>query len=958
MSFPQTIENCGLNMKTDDDTQSITVKMKDTTKGLILDYDLLTTPKQFSLTSAGVNFNDGTNNYTTGLERLALVQQAFQAVELPPNATTLKINNDLLMSDGTNSGSIGLNGLNTEITATGDLILNPTGSINANGKTLDMTGGEIHKVPLIHGTNNTDLIIEGKGTGDIILKTNNINRVTVGDNGITTFSTLPECSVVPTSSNQLVNKAYADSITPPNPSLSNVLTSGNSAGSNTINMNNNNITNVNNLNMNVDTTTKKILLNDLTSVNANAPYPYSIGTVDAFDVGITKSSTNKITVTSPSEIAFTELVDPMTPTVSASTLTVGTTELINSFTPSISIGSACSAIFSSNNKLIYTDNVNTKIFYLQNFVGSGFTTIDLASLTTGADNYSARLSLIGIQQFYPISYTSATNCKFFIRMGETSANNNFYLVTCDGDPTLLTSYTYGVYYFTTNSVVLANIISNGSPASFVNTTNGQVINGQRVYISYYDSVNNYFILGMQGSAVVNNYFTILTGNMLQYCAYVSPIPSGYTSSAACFNNVTAGQNSWMKIYNNNVANSTGILILWYWNEVTKTLFRSPDYNIGANTLGDFPNFGNCDAYTYDAGSSGLYLGLPYADNLTAPNANIYFGLYLWDKNIANAITLVRTVLLESVTQQTFYTTTYYSCRMYNENYIEIVSPINDRMYISSNGFQSSTQFNTIGIKSTFTSYTNGEGDGVSQARYSIVYPQHYYMRGSALNTYNNSALVSVTNIASASPVEYLTFSYNPSTSTANMNSNVNLTINANPLTLIGDDLRFTVLPTMGNNAYNKIVSNTTTGQIYKQTNFYVNCSKVSSGQSLAGNTNELVTFGGVVNSNGITLSGNIFTFNTTGKFLITYGATFIQTANCIGAVFLRNPTSPIQGTIITSSIAGFDSTTITGSYITEVTISTSQIALGVWVTVASQLKTQQILQTSSNSAFINITQIE
>lgn len=96
------------------------------------------------------------------------------------------------------------------ITATGDLILNPVGSINCNGKTIDMTGGEIHKCPLIHSQNNNNIIVEGLGTGDVILKTNGVNRVTVDDNGITTFSTLPECSVVPTTNNQLVNKDYVD----------------------------------------------------------------------------------------------------------------------------------------------------------------------------------------------------------------------------------------------------------------------------------------------------------------------------------------------------------------------------------------------------------------------------------------------------------------------------------------------------------------------------------------------------------------------------------------------------------------------------------------------------------------------------------------------------------------------------------------------------------------------------
>jgi len=96
------------------------------------------------------------------------------------------------------------------ITATGDLTLNPVGSINCNGKTIDMTGGEIHKCPLIHSQNNNNIVVEGLGTGDIILKTNGINRVTIADNGVSTFSTLPQSSVVPTLGNELVNKTFVD----------------------------------------------------------------------------------------------------------------------------------------------------------------------------------------------------------------------------------------------------------------------------------------------------------------------------------------------------------------------------------------------------------------------------------------------------------------------------------------------------------------------------------------------------------------------------------------------------------------------------------------------------------------------------------------------------------------------------------------------------------------------------
>jgi hypothetical protein len=66
-----------------------------------------------------------------------------------------------------------------EITAPGDLLLTPEGSVDMNGKTLNMTNGEIHNCPLIHSKNNEDIVIEGKGTGKVILKTSNSNAVSV-----------------------------------------------------------------------------------------------------------------------------------------------------------------------------------------------------------------------------------------------------------------------------------------------------------------------------------------------------------------------------------------------------------------------------------------------------------------------------------------------------------------------------------------------------------------------------------------------------------------------------------------------------------------------------------------------------------------------------------------------------------------------------------------------------------
>jgi hypothetical protein len=100
----------------------------------------------------------------------------------------------LINGNSAGANDIDMNGndlLNVdEITSTGDIILNPVGKIDCNGKTIDLTGGEIHKVPLIHSQNNVDLTIEGKGTADLVFKTNNVDRLKITDTGV--FTGLPE----------------------------------------------------------------------------------------------------------------------------------------------------------------------------------------------------------------------------------------------------------------------------------------------------------------------------------------------------------------------------------------------------------------------------------------------------------------------------------------------------------------------------------------------------------------------------------------------------------------------------------------------------------------------------------------------------------------------------------------------------------------------------------------------
>lgn len=126
---------------------------------------------------------------TLGTGTLSFITGAANKITIPEIGNILAganidvNNNDLLNVD--------------TITSSADLMLNPVGSIDANGKTLNMTNGEIHNVPLIHSKNNNDLTIEGKGTGTLYFKTNTANKLTIPATGyITTQVEIAPKSIV------------------------------------------------------------------------------------------------------------------------------------------------------------------------------------------------------------------------------------------------------------------------------------------------------------------------------------------------------------------------------------------------------------------------------------------------------------------------------------------------------------------------------------------------------------------------------------------------------------------------------------------------------------------------------------------------------------------------------------------------------------------------------------------
>lgn len=162
------------------------------------------------------------------------------------------------------------------ITSIGDLLLNPVGSIDANGKTLNMTAGEIHNCPLIHSQNNTDITIEGKGTGDVILKTANTNRLGISDTGDWTIN-----GGVGTSGQVLTSAGagVSPSWTTPSSSassLSATLAVGNSAGTFDIDMSGNELLNVDKISVASPFNFSVIGLYDTTTArNTAIPSPYS-----------------------------------------------------------------------------------------------------------------------------------------------------------------------------------------------------------------------------------------------------------------------------------------------------------------------------------------------------------------------------------------------------------------------------------------------------------------------------------------------------------------------------------------------------------------------------------------------------------------------------------------------------------------------------------------------------------
>jgi len=174
MTTPIKIDINGIQIDDGNNSKNISLTPND---GLKIEFDLGTAnPKTFKINNNGVNYTDNTNNNTTGLDKLALVQQAFQAVELPPNSTTLKLNKTLELNNGTDNGQITINASgNTEIICSKNFELNELAIFNIvpTCPTLPTAGIQLTNKSYVDRTNiqlgnKSAVQIDGPLSGDVI----------------------------------------------------------------------------------------------------------------------------------------------------------------------------------------------------------------------------------------------------------------------------------------------------------------------------------------------------------------------------------------------------------------------------------------------------------------------------------------------------------------------------------------------------------------------------------------------------------------------------------------------------------------------------------------------------------------------------------------------------------------------------------------------------------------------
>jgi hypothetical protein len=147
-----------------------------TDKGIVLDYDLVGIPKRFKINPGGMNWTDGINTFNTNLDKLCALEIALPALQIPPDSTTMKLNDTLLLNNGS-ADTLTLNPTNITFATTSATATNIS---NNNSQALIITGdGALYltsnQTNLALTASSGDITADVNGVGNILLNAPNIN---------------------------------------------------------------------------------------------------------------------------------------------------------------------------------------------------------------------------------------------------------------------------------------------------------------------------------------------------------------------------------------------------------------------------------------------------------------------------------------------------------------------------------------------------------------------------------------------------------------------------------------------------------------------------------------------------------------------------------------------------------------------------------------------------------------
>jgi hypothetical protein len=556
------------------------------------------------------------------------------------------------------------------------------------------------------------------------------------------------------------------------------------------------------------TTDNNIILDEASN---DIDYPLS-NPVSDFQTRITKNSSDNVDICQLGEVSFTKNI---VPSYDINNLVVNNTILLDVSnnlpvtTPASNFNTAIRALFKENNKVIWAANDGSatpasKIIYIQDFNSSNMLTVDLNSLTTGADLYIAQLANISIMQIFPISYTSATQCEFLIRLGvASSAGPGLYIIRCNGDPTQLSSYRYSSNWVASGTPIVRANGSSILPLDTVTLGQGRAV--ARLQIANY--INGYiFILS---AATGTRWFQIFDLELTGQAAYVvdytgltpavsnpaNPILHGYSNTSA-----------FASSFNNNNTGATGSstvnwLFLKYFDPSNNTLTISQPYNL----LTDIPNQRSdlnyrWDSYTIEVGGL-LYFYYFYINTTSLTDLKLSVAWYSWDKTTSSTINYLGTKDIQTLgnipvgSNQIIYA--FFDLKVLSLNNIEIYSSFNNgtntaNMFVSNDGL---TNIRTISIPNYLVGVLNTgqvELDSTQQVagNFAVIYPQHAFLVGptaSTISTISSVNLLTVDN-PSQSVEKYLTFNHNLATSSTTQTY-------LYPTTIDASNIAFTTLPT-------------------------------------------------------------------------------------------------------------------------------------------------------------------